>query len=57
MRSEIRRVGKEPLHRCCELYEEKQNTYLNIIIYSQTSLCYYKPEQSDKEGTVLHVFV
>ena len=46
MRSEIKRVGKGLMHRCYVLYKEKQNTYLNIIIYSQTLLCYFKPENS-----------
>jgi hypothetical protein len=43
MRAEIKRVGKVLMHRCYLLYKEKQNTYLNIIIYSQTFLCYFNP--------------
>ena len=58
MRSEIKRVGRGLMHRCYVLYKEKQNTYLNIIIYSQTFLCYFKPEQSvPKQITVLYVSV
>ena len=42
MRSDIKRFGKGLMHRCYVLYKETENTYLNIIVYSQTSLCYFK---------------